>query len=166
MIKAIVRSSFLAVLMLGAGAVLASAQEKTPHADAFVGYSYLRFDTGANVNGFDASVTGNINDWLGITGEVSGHYREGDSAHFILGGPRFTYRKTGTRVEPFVHALVGVTLINSAPYFGMALGGGVDVKINDKLAIRAVQADYAPIISNGNVVHNARVSAGIVFRFQ
>ena len=55
---------------------------------------------------------------------------------------------------PFGHALFGVShlktetnefgpsLTFSDTSLGLALGGGLDIRINEKLAIRAIQADY------------------------
>jgi hypothetical protein len=47
----------------------AMAQE-TPKAEVFGGYAYA----GAGSNGFDMSVVGNLNDWLGLGADISGQY--------------------------------------------------------------------------------------------
>ena len=44
----------------------------------------------------------------------------------------------------------------------MALGGGVDAKISDRVAIRLFQADYIATTFRSN---NGRISVGVVFRF-
>ena len=49
--------------------------------------------------------------------------------------------------------------------FAMALGGGVDAKIKDKLAFRVFQADYVMTRIQSTNQHNARISTGIVLRF-
>jgi len=85
----------------------------------------------------------------------------------ILAGPRFTFRNN-SRVTPFVYTLAGLSHdklsrdmdssfknndTDSLPSkyeagylthnsFGVALGGGLDVSINNKVAIRAIQADF------------------------
>lgn len=152
-----------------AGASAASAQTpETPKGEVFAGYSAAFFDVGHEdadaVHGFDVAATGNLSDWFGVTGEVSGHYEGGGSVHYILGGPKFTFRNE-SRVEPYAHVLVGTALFDSSPYFALAAGGGVDVRVNDKFAVRAVQVDYAPVINSGSVLHTVRVSSGVVFRF-
>jgi hypothetical protein len=51
----------------------------------------------------------------------------------------------------------------------MALGGGVDVNTSTHVAIRAVQVDYVLVQASGagasETLHNARISAGIVFKW-
>ena len=49
--------------------------------------------------------------------------------------------------------------------FAMALGGGVDVKLNDRFAIRAIQADYLRSDVFGGTTNGMRLSFGLVFRF-
>jgi len=94
-------------------------------------------------------------------------------------GPRFSYRKS-KRLVPFAHALLGVTrehedstillpdfslrVKNTDTGFAMALGGGLDVGLSRRVALRLFQVDY----SLTHVVftrHNARGSVGLVFRF-
>jgi hypothetical protein len=87
--------------------------------EVFGGYSYQRTsDTG--LNGFNASVTGNMTSWLGLTGEISYHSYgtsmidpasgfalNGDAG--LLGfrvGPKFTSRLSDT-TSFFVHTLAG-----------------------------------------------------------
>ena len=56
--------------------------------------------------------------------------------------------------------------------FAMAIGGGLDVKLADRLWLRAVQVDYVqtrfvqgyPVYGRANQ-NNVKVSAGLVFRF-
>jgi len=87
--------------------------------EVFGGYSYQRTgDTG--LNGFNASITGNMNSWLGLTGEIS-HHTYGTSvleptSGFALNadagllafrvGPKFTSRVTDT-TSFFIHTLAG-----------------------------------------------------------
>ena len=53
----------------------ALAQPKYPAAEVFGGYSYLRaHPEDINLNGWNASVTGNVTDWFGVEGDFSGHY--------------------------------------------------------------------------------------------
>jgi outer membrane protein OmpA-like peptidoglycan-associated protein len=61
----------------------------------------------------------------------------------------------------------------SETVFAMALGGGLDVKVRDHLALRLVQAEYlmtrfrdpSTIAGERAARHNIRLSTGIVFRF-
>jgi len=102
-----------------------------------------------------------------------------------LAGPQFNFRKFG-HSNLFVHGLVGVArdrvyLKTGNPAddqhltrLAAAFGGGVDFGLTDHIALRAIEADYVlnsfPNLSStgpsvGAHQANARVSAGIVFRF-
>jgi opacity protein-like surface antigen len=169
----------LALGLLLAACVPVLAQE-IPRAELFGGYSWA----GGNFHGFDTSVTGNVNRWFGVTANFSGHYgserngifEEKQRALSYLFGPRFSLRKN-KRVTPFVYALFGgvnfkATLFASGRRLGsasdtgfnMALGGGLDVKLNDHLAIRAFQLDYLRPSFFGESHNRGRLAFGIVLR--
>jgi hypothetical protein len=156
-------------LVMGLLAPAAAMAQETPKAEVMTGFSYLNFNTnqrgGVSTYGFNASVAGNLTRSFSVVGEVTGQYRDGNFIHFALAGPQVKYRNGG-KVEPFAHALFGPAFINAeATRFSMALGGGVDVRVSDRLSFRAVQVDYMPIVSDGNALHNVRVATGLVFRF-
>jgi hypothetical protein len=146
-----------------------------------------------NVLGWGASATVNINDYFGITGDIAGHNKslsgsfEGTtgeaklSLHTFLFGPTFKFRR---RVEPFFHVLFGVGRPSASASakegntttevdftetgLAMAFGGGVDIPISNRVAWRAIEADYFPYrTSSGDTFtfHNIRWRSGIVFRF-
>lgn len=103
----------------------------------------------------------------------------------ILGGPQYKFRNN-SRVAPFVRVLAGVAQTHarltvpslntgdtaSSTDFALAIGGGVDVRVNDRIALRVFQADYNPIfLSDGNELgfgntraDNVRFSFGVVFK--
>ena len=55
--------------------LVALAQDEFPRAEVFGGYSYFRANPDKlNLNGWDASVAGNITNWFGVEGDFSGHY--------------------------------------------------------------------------------------------
>ncbi len=156
-----------------------------PRFELFGGYSYARgFTGGFNLwNGWNASITNNINDWLGIVTDISGH--NGSPFERVLGivtrknvytltfGPQISIR-VGRRVIPFVRGLVGfsherdeVILLGFSDKqmdTGLAygFGGGLDVTISENLALRVAQVDYGRIRSFGEGTNNLRVSVGIV----
>ena len=152
----------------------------TPKAELFAGYSYA----GTGSHGFDASVAGNLNEWLGLVADLGGQYVRLDDqgftetirTHSALFGPRFSLRR-GNRLVPFGQALFGVShlktqtnefggsLTFSDTSFGMALGGGLDVRMTENLAIRAIQLDYLQTRFFGETQNKGRVSVGIVLRF-
>jgi hypothetical protein len=158
----------LVMILTILGSIPVMAQENgVPKAEVFTGYSYLRTERGTNLNGFDFSVTGNVNKNFGITGEFGGLYGRSfvDSAYTFMAGPRLSAR-TGN-VTPFVHALVGGigVPVEGEAGFATALGGGVDVRVNDRISIRAIQADYLLTRLFNNTQHNARLSFGVIFNF-
>jgi hypothetical protein len=144
---------------------LVTLGKDAPYAELFGGYSYYRAEGGIHLNGWNASVAGNVNDYLGIVGDFSGHY--GDfHQHSYLFGPQISYRKLPF-ITPFVHSLFGGAHINvvSQNAFAMALGGGLDVKVGSHTAVRPIQVDYFLTRFGGSSQNNTRLSFGLVFRF-
>jgi opacity protein-like surface antigen len=144
-------------------------------AELFGGYSWA----GGNFHGWNSSVTGNVTRRFGIVADFSGHYgtEQGSilvkqNAHSFLFGPRYSFR--GKRFTPFVYALLGVTRFHeSATVFGQkfsasdsgfssALGGGLDVRVNDRVAIRAFQIDYFRPNFFGEAHNRGRLAFGVV----
>jgi opacity protein-like surface antigen len=155
------------------------AMAQTPQVEMFGGFSYLRADVGGadlNQKGWNFSVTENMNDWLGGVADFSGHY--GHEAglnvndHTFMFGPRFSYRKSRS-FTPFAQVLLGgmrastgyLGISQPSTDFAAAFGGGLDVKVHDKIAIRVIQAEYVvtPFLSLRQ--DNFRLSAGIVLQF-
>jgi hypothetical protein len=97
--------------------------------------------------------------------------------HMILGGPQFSYRKH-ERLTPFARALFGASRlstkstlnfagitreISSADIaFTAAIGGGLDLKLNETVSLRMIQADYVLTRFGSSTQSNARLSVGIV----
>jgi hypothetical protein len=169
-----------AILLLSIGA---RAQE-TPAWEISGGYSYLKADLGHSnfsLNGGTASATQNLNNWFGGRLEVSGYYGHVSgtniSAQTITYGPVFSYRRFRT-VNPFANVQLGAIhgsqgylpllvsggLSQSAYKFAMGGGGGVDVQISKRAAIR-VQADYLMSRFLGLTQNNLQGTVGMVFRF-
>lgn len=170
------------------------AAQETPKVEIFGGYSYNNFDEFGtiNLNGWNAAVSWNANRWLSFVGDFSGHYgteqltitiapdppiqlRIRRAQHTFLLGPRFSFR-LDKRFTPFVHTLFGVARFRreSTPssFFGfketglgVSLGGGIDVNVNNRLAVRVIQADLQILRTDIISPHNFRYSAGLVFRF-
>lgn len=166
---------FLTVLLFWVGSLAAA---DAPRVEIFGGYSHLELEDDVDVNGFEVALTGNLNSWLGWVADYSRYERtfelglggvEGDTQLFLF-GPRLTFR--ATRVEPFAHVLAGGARFNidalgfsaSDTAFAAAFGGGVDVKLNDWVAIRAIQADYVVTRFFNETQNNARLSVGVVLR--
>ena len=152
--------------------------QETPAWDLSGGYSYLKADlrgSSFHLNGGGASVTENLNDWFG--GRVEFNAYQGSvngvnvSAQTATYGPVFTYRHFD-KLTPFAHVQLGAIhasqgylgISTSAFRFAMTAGGGVDVKINQRAAIR-LQGDYLMTRFLGLRQDNVQGSVGLVVRF-
>ena len=107
-----------------------------------------------------------------------------NSLYNFLGGVQIKDNSSDARFKPFAHALIGAghgrtkitnvtcpvgvdctTLVdNSETAFAGAFGGGLDIKLNDKVDFRAVQVDYNPIAFSSGTQHNVRLGIGFVFK--
>lgn len=173
--------------------VAAAYAQETPKLDIFAGYSYVRENpatTGArsfSLNGGSAQAVYHINDWLSGVADFGGYHngnilgtRTDGTLSTYLFGPRVTYRSFH-RFLPFGEALFGVAhaganvvgTSTSRNAFGMALGGGVDYRLNNRFSIRPLQVDYlltrfpegASSTANRQNQNNLRASAGVVIHF-
>ncbi len=155
-------------------------------------------DNRFNANGFNLAGTGYLTKRFGLTADFSGHYNTRNdtfagsatgqsklSLYNLTGGPTLRFPGSG-RVTPFVHALAGFARRNFTETFGttstsdnttsfaMNLGGGLDVKLNKRIAWRLIQADYNPIFVRARTVSGTpiasrtlsgfRLSTGIVIK--
>lgn len=104
------------------------------------------------------------------------------SLYNFLGGVQFKDNASDARFKPFAHALIGAghgrTKLSSVVCtvdcsglsgtisetgFAGAFGGGLDIKLNDKIDLRAIQVDYNPIKFDNGTQHNVRFGIGLVF---
>ena len=154
----------LMILALSLGLLcLPVVAQDFPKAEIFGGYQYNHFEGGVNANGWNASLAGNVDRWFGIAADFSGAYKSGQHLHTYMFGPVFSLRSG--KVTPFAHALFG-GVSGGTTAFAMAFGGGVDVKVADKVAFRLIQGDWLVFRSEGfTSKKNARISTGLVFRF-
>ena len=138
-----------------------------PRAEVFGGYQFTHLDPSTNDSGWNAALTGNFNQWLGVTADFSGAYESGFKFHTYTFGPVVSAHLP--IAKPFVHALFGGATASgggtSSTGFDMMLGGGLDVG-HGSLAWRVVQADWMITRFSGFTdKKNSRVSTGIVLRF-
>ncbi len=161
---------------------VAAVAQETPKVEIFGGYSNLfanlngSNNSSYNLNGVHASAAENVNSWfvgvLDFSTNFGSHAGYNVNAESIMYGPRFSYRKSRA-ITPSVHALFGGIRgsrgfdgISQANWrFAVGLGGDIDVRINDKVALRLIQADYIPTHFLDLRQDNIRISAGFVFRF-
>ncbi len=161
------------------------------------------FDEREGFNGVNASVVGNFSRYLGAKFDYSYHQKSFDFGpdnttiriQNFLGGIQIKDNSAEGTLKPFGHALVGVARtsadlsefdnsledFNDAG-FAAAIGGGLDVRLSDRVDVRVIQVDYNPMrfdfsdfgtigvpgtpTFTGNekrTLHNFRIGIGIVF---
>lgn len=173
-----VRKAVCLVGIISMSVLCAAAQEDTSKVDVFGGYSYFDRAHGigaVNLNGWEAQGNYNFNRWLGATADFGGYYaRLGAGIDFnqytFLFGPTFSLRTS--HITPFAHALFGVSHLYDGAFpnapvdnpFTFAVGGGIDIPVKGRFAIRGVQLDWIRINYPYNADNVLRVSTGVVFR--
>ena len=142
-------------------------------------------------NGVNVAYQRNLNRHVGLKVDVSAHFKRGSlqlnggpfnsnrDQYYFLGGVEFK-APNKSRVTPFAQVLAGASLFrgftsnltpagnvftfDDATSFAMALGGGLDVRANDHISIRLIQADYAPTFFGSGRQDNFRLSVGVIFK--
>lgn len=167
------RKLFIPVVLILFVAAPAMAQE-TPQAELFGGYEYLHLNPGGTgCHGGAGNLAYNVNNWAGAVADF-GVCKEtglpsGVSAHDVnyLFGPRVSYRSY-ERWTPFAQVLFGGQHVGftggSTNAFAMTLGGGADYKFTDHVSFRG-QVEYLYTHFGGTGQNNARIEAGIVYRW-
>ena len=171
------RNFFVFVLLVAVAGFFAApalAQE-TQRYEAFGGYEYLHLNPGGTgCHGFGANLAYNFNNWLGGVGDFgvckeTGLPAGSPGVHDVnyLFGPRVSYRNYG-RLTPFAQVLFGGQHEAGGNLafdsFAMTLGGGADYRFNEHISFRG-QADYLYTHFGGARQNNARIEAGLVYRW-
>lgn len=136
-----------------------------------------------NLNGWEASAEYKPFKDVGLVADFGGNYGSlpnnsgGASFHnnTFLFGPRVFLPG---RISPFVHVLAGAAhqsignattniffLAHSSTAFAIALGGGVDIDVTQRVRMRLVQFDYVGANSGLSFRNQVRISSGLVFHF-
>ncbi|HYH86151.1 MAG TPA: outer membrane beta-barrel protein [Pyrinomonadaceae bacterium] len=138
-------------------------------------------------HGVNASITGNVSRYVGLKGDYAFHRKSFDvsdgvdtftinaNLHTFVGGVQLKDNAKETKVKPFAHLMAGVAhakfsvedlggFDESETGLTGVIGGGIDVKVNDRVDFRVVQFDYNPTRFGGSTQHNFRVGIGVVFR--
>lgn len=135
--------------------------------------------------GYFNSVVGLKGDFSFHTDKSSTNFAGGSNSiktdvYYFLGGPVLRFGN-GSRVEPFVHALAGgantrfevasvrtvtggttrSSFETNSTDFAAALGGGLDVRLNDGVSVRLFQIDWAPVFLRDRTI-NVLGSAGAI----
>jgi hypothetical protein len=145
-----------------------AVSQEYPGGEFFGGASFSSTDVSGRSKsfGWQISAAGNLYRRIRLVGDFGGQSRRTDliaegqhvrvKTYQFLWGPQFTWRRQ--RATLFTNTVLGVAAAHyvtssgdsahpenvlAVDYgFGAALGGGVDVNLGRRLAIRAFQADY------------------------
>ncbi len=185
----------LGVLGVSAGLGQSKPQFKqlnVPRFDLSIGYNNIRANAPPgdcncfNMNGGFVSGAVHLTNWIAIAGEFTG----GHSSHIsplaqdltlttFTAGPRVTY--TWHRFTPFGEVLVGgahggdsyfpslTSSSTGASSFAVSTGGGVDIKLDHRFSLRALDMQYLrtsfPNGVNGEQ-NQLMIGAGLVIGFE
>ena len=157
----------LALATFGITAAVAQQSNPTsvevkPRFDLEVGYNFVHADSlpgGCdcfNLNGGFVSGGAYIRRWFGVAGEFTGEQAGGKHSLTLmtfLGGPRFSV--TRNRFSPYAEVLFGGARASnsyfpngsgssttSASSWAFSSGGGLDIDLTHRIAIRAVDVQY------------------------
>ena len=154
-------SLFTGILLLLSSSALGQDGDY-PRVEVFGGFSLLgRGDEPSY--GWQASISRNFHENIGIVVDAGGRYQSGVQLDEFLVGPRLTARTDSGAL--FVHALAGLNALSETA-FAVGFGVGADVNVGD-WTIRMLQIDYI-----GNRISgldewswNSRLGMGLVFKF-
>jgi hypothetical protein len=153
----------------------ATAQE-APRGEAFGAFQWV-YDSDVvgslNMIGVYGEVTGYVNDWFGIGGEF-GWARDELGGGLTLSaipfgaGPRFRFPNDSI-VTPSARVMIGAWRLaaegESETWFATTFGGAVDVRVSDRVSVRA-QPDLVIIyITDDDPEPVFRLTAGVVIGF-
>ncbi len=116
------------------------------------------------------------------TGTIS--FKTSNSLYNFLGGVQVKDNASEGRLKPFGYALVGAghgktkikdlvciatvdcsdLATSSETGLAGAFGGGLDIKLNNRVDFRAIKVDYNPIKFDSGTTHNVRFGIGFVFK--
>jgi hypothetical protein len=165
-------------------------EKKKEACDIEFGYDYMRApdESAKNLNGFGGSLFCNVKPWIAIGGDFGALFGSttdtvGTTKIYVslhrqtyLFGPQFNFYPND-KVKVFVHPLFGgvhdatkitigsTTTVSSANAFAMSFGGGVDVNLSNRFAVRPIQFDFVPTRFGGAWQSNYQISTGVVIHF-
>lgn len=169
-----------------------SAQTGVPDRSTFHGFNAAGVYNFSHYVGLKGDVSGTYNNTRfsfplttgGTTQTVS--FDTNSSLYNVVGGIQVKDNSVDKKFKPFVHAMGGVghgktsisnltctstvnincgQIVDSSENgLGMVFGGGLDIRLSDRIDLRAFQADYNPIVFDESHTNNFRFGVGIVFK--
>ena len=177
--------TIFSLFVVMAVATPALAQTTVPRVEVFGGYSILSAGPDdfprQTSHGVEASVTANLTRWFGVVGDFGAQFNTATDlgpsfvgqvartkVYEYLVGPRFTARSD--RVGVFGHFLIGTATGDAGQDFrgfsdsGLMLGGGggIDVDVNRRFAVRAQFDKLGAFVDIAEVT--SRFAVGLVVK--
>lgn len=179
----------VAIFLIVLSAAVSAFAQDAPKAEVFGGYQYLSLDTrGGSLsrrafNGWNVDGAYRVWKKLSIVADFGAGYKQipidvdgltfnvRTRVYSMLFGPRVS--TTSHNVTLFAEGLVGLAhesaavsgiVSESSNRFAMGGGGGFDVKLTRRLALRLGKCDYL-LIRDGANLNNLRFSTGMIFKF-
>jgi len=146
----------------------------------FVGYKYASSSAQPvkDLSGFDGDFSLRTNSWLSLRAEVGTGSGTQNKIYFhrqtLLFGPQLTIY-SNHRMRAFLVALVGLVHDSSKFRLGTAssrssasaciwaLGGGLDVRLSDRISFRVIE--ILPNLFPGEWQNDGRITTGMIFHF-
>ena len=145
--------------------------------DFTAGYNFQNSDQGSgvrsNLNGWFSSLSFDVTPVLSINLEVDNYYgsSQGASAkqqNFVI-GPQFTFGSEEAKLRPLAYVEAGDQRSSSAGNvdhsFDLQVGGGIQVKLNDRFTLQFVPAEYDLATPSSGATHSYTANAGISWTF-
>lgn len=166
----------------GDPAILGRFAGRQPHN----GFAFSYVSNGSRISGLkvEMSFMRDTNTVRTATGSFT--YRQ-DPLHLVVGS-QFKDNRSTSRVKPFAHLMGGVTRTSTSITTSLSacaatfatsscparftsdrwkpatiLGGGIDIKLSDRVELRLIQVDYIPTSRFGKTFHSVRFGTGFNF---
>lgn len=159
-------------------AVPARSRAPEPGPDLFGGYSYTHAGE-ASLHGWSLVGSHPFRGAWSFVADLSGHYGSFAGADLgqlaFMGGVRRSWR-ADRRLRPFAEGLIGAARTSTSVAtaggsvsdadvdWGLALGGGLDYRLNDRWSARAL-AQLRLLHGEGATDEDPRLSVGAVYMF-
>jgi hypothetical protein len=153
--------------------MLLRAQD-APKVEVFAGYPHLQGENSAQILAAQGTLTYSPLKWFSLVGDAGIQFGEvfaDTSVETFLAGPEFSFRAPNRRFRVFAHALAGGATSPCAGFgptgcervmrFADAYGGGVDIPVHRRLAIRT-QVDALRTRFADKTQNYTRASFGVV----
>jgi hypothetical protein len=141
--------------------------------DLTVGYNYQNSDQGqglrTNLNGWFGAAQFDVSHTLAITAEVDNYFGalhgEGQRQQNFVVGPQLTFGSENAKLNPYCYLQGGDQRSSSAGMvehaFNLQVGGGVQWKLNDKLALQVTPLEYSLVTAASGPTHSFGSKVGI-----